>query len=91
MDLHQVLKILVAWPDGISESLLRAHGLESTTLGTDCGSVRHLEDRARLGGRQRVRTQAHPDHGQGAQNIGGLSDGSSLVPLPFGIPSVELA
>jgi hypothetical protein len=32
MDLHQVLKILVAWPEGISESLLRAHGLDSTTL-----------------------------------------------------------
>jgi hypothetical protein len=32
MDLHQVLKILAAWPDGISESLLRAHGLEPTTL-----------------------------------------------------------
>jgi hypothetical protein len=32
LDLREILKILAAWPEGISESMLRAHGVQSTTL-----------------------------------------------------------
>lgn len=32
MDLHQILKILAAWPEGLSQSMLRAHGMQSTAL-----------------------------------------------------------
>jgi hypothetical protein len=32
MTLHKLLEILAAWPEGLSESMLRVHGVQSTAL-----------------------------------------------------------